>query len=217
MAQIAIDVDDTLYNFEDAARNEFLKLAQEREDKSLMAGAYAPWTQWRSAEDICGRDALDEVIKRCHDRKIIARQIPFEGAIETVTDLYNAGHELLYISNRATESHQATKHWLLSCGFPFDPDNEEQAATLVCTMESKKPYLTNCQYLIDDRPKTCVEFVYDHSWHKRWEHDILAGLHQRKAFMMMKQNNENLTDIPDLYLSPTWLGLRYYLEKKGVL
>lgn len=217
MAQVAIDIDDTLYSFETAAREEFLKLAKEKEDDSITAGAYTPWTQWRSASDVCGQDVIEEVIKRCHDKDVILKQTPFSGAVDTVKALYEAGHELLYISNRAVESHEATYEWLTQWGFPLSPNDEDDRTALVCTMDSKKPYLTNCQYIIDDRPRTCVEFVYDHSWHKRWEHDILAGLHQRKAFMKMKQSNENLTDIPNLYLSPTWLGIRHYLEKKGVL
>ena len=40
---------------------------------------------------------------------------------------------------------------------------------------------------------------------------------QRLAFGLWFPYNQALTDIKNVLLAPTWLGIRYYLEKKGVL
>lgn len=217
LKQIAIDVDATIYDFETIAREGYLKLAEERGDRSITRGAYQAWRQWRDPDDICGHDVWMDVIKLCHQPEIISQQVPYRGTVETINALYEEGYELLYISNRDAGSWDATYEWLASWGFPISPDDEDDHTALVCTFDDKHPYMVNCQYLIDDRPKTCVEFVYDHSWHRRYERDILQGLYKRKAFMMMYQYNENLTDIPGIYLSPSWAGLNRYFVEKGVL
>jgi ribonucleotide monophosphatase NagD (HAD superfamily) len=44
------------------------------------------------------------VIARCHDDEMILKQQPFPGAVETCMALMEAGHNLIYISNRKTET-----------------------------------------------------------------------------------------------------------------
>lgn len=137
-------------------------------------------------------------------------------------------------------------------------------------MEDKRPHVADCQYLIDDRPKTVVDFVYDFDWEKRvrdhadhiyrlgpsegephseeamqaiddvldkyYEEGPLAksdfdelyrvqeeaakqytGATRRRAFVKAYSYNQNLTDIPYVYLAPTWSGLAWYMHQKGVL
>ncbi len=179
-----------------------------------------------------------DVIELCHSEEIILEQEPFKGAADTCHALVEEGHELLYISNRATESEAATSDWLFNWDFP-------QHTNLVVTMESKTPYLAGCQYLIDDRPKTCIEFIHDLSWendrlysasNSYLRGDSILGefldtgyrgidrfnswhesKFKRRAFMLMYPYNHNLTDLPCLYLAPTWSGLNEYMVGKGVL
>lgn len=238
MAKIAVDIDSTLYDFSTPAREGFLKLAAERDDASLKRGAYHAWTEWRSPADACGSDVWMEVIALCHDNDVILDRTPFPGAVETCQALAQEGHELLYISNRAVESAEATDQWLRKWEFPLSDDDHE----LVCMMEDKRPYLEDCQYIIDDRPKTVIDFIYDYEY----ESDLRAGAaryavshreccgptdaateqaaydqyisrHSRRAFVLSYPYNQNLTDIPHLYLAPTWAGLNDYLVGKGVL
>lgn len=221
-ARIAIDLDSTLYDFETAAREAFLKLAEREDDRGYFRGAYNPWMEWRSPTDACGLDKWLEAIAMCHDADAIRQQVPYAGAVETCQALAAEGHILLYISNRATESTAATHDWLTDWGFLSDPAHE-----LVCTMGAKEPYLHECQYIIDDRPKTTVQFVYDRVWANAVEKMVgWAGEDRReeternwrrRAFVKAYQYNQNLTDIPGLYLAPTWSGLNYYLVSKGVL
>lgn len=220
MASIAIDIDSTLYDFATPAREAFLELANRYDDKSLFQGAYHPWTEWRSPADVCGEDIWMEVIGLCHEADVISEQVPFAGAPETCQALMEEGHHLIYISNRNTESTDATVDWLQDNGFICTGEEE-----VVCLMDDKKPYLKNCQYLIDDRPKTCVEFVFDFDWRERQIEEALGFSdpqevyedNQRRAFMKSYSYNQNLTDIPHLYLAPTWSGLAWYMTRKGLL
>ena len=141
---------------------------------------------------------------------MIAAQTPYENAVDVLNDLAEQ-HEIFYISNRSTEAGGATEAWLEHWGFPQAP--------LIATMEDKQPYLSECQYLIDDRAKTLVEFIYNFNWQYTWGSIEEEGSkkYQRKAFGLLFEYNRNLTDIPNVYLAPTWAGIRYYLEKKGVL
>jgi hypothetical protein len=121
-----------------------------------------------------------------------------------VNELADAGYRLLYVSNRDPSTTRVTEEWLIDQGFPIDVQE------VICTMKDKKELIQNCRYLIDDRPKTLVDFVYDYEWRR-------PNVPERKAFGLMFEYNRALTDIPNIYLAPTWGGLRYYLEDKGVL
>lgn len=269
MAKIAVDIDSTLYDFETPAREAFTRLAQQRDDKSLLRGAYHPWTEWRSPADACGIQPWLDVIDLCHDADMIAKQVPFAGAVETCKALMNEGHELLYISSRKSETERATREWLEEWQFMDSVSGE-----LACVVPpaDKKPFMTECQYLIDDRPKTVVDFIYDYDWQKMMtaveqrirnmgptssddpfydEHllaqekaldayyeaegelkvewldkaheiankcaDAYVEKNRRRAFVIAYPYNQALTDIPNLYLAPSWAGLNSYMVSKGVL
>jgi hypothetical protein len=213
MSRIAVDIDSTLYDFETPAREAFLTLAEKYDDPTIRQGAYHPWTEWRSPADVCGVDIWLEAIALCHDADAILQQVPFAGAVETCQALVREGHELLYISNRATEAEDATYEWLFQNGFLFSEEGFGPTE-LVVTTGDKKPYMESCQYLIDDRLKTCIEFVYDFDW------KVASNQYPdsaRKAFVKAYQYNQAATDVPGLYLAPTWSGLNIYLVSKGVL
>lgn len=198
MALIAVDIDSTLYDFEAPLRQAFLDLALETSNKEYFRGAYQSWVEWRSPADVCGPEAFSEALKRVHSPEVILSQVPFPHAWQTLYKLVEQGHELLYISNRDEDVWSPTRGWLHSTGFP---DGE-----LICTLESKTSFMLDCQYLIDDRPKTLCDFVYNRHW---------SG--ERRAFGLLYEYNRALTDIPEIYLAPTWAGIQYYLEREGVL
>lgn len=164
MANIAVDIDSTLYDFETPAREAMLRLYRETGDRAFKEGAYHPWTEWRSPADVLTDEHGDigrwlEAIGLCHDADVIESMRPFDGAVETCRALVDAGHSLLYISNRATEAADATERWLESNGFLVEGSTE-----VMCLMGDKAPHMAGCQYIIDDRLKTVVEFVHDYEW-----------------------------------------------------
>lgn len=196
MSLIAVDLDDTLYSFAQLARREFAQMAMEQGNKHMQRGAYLAWVEWRSPADILGMDTWMEVIERCHTPNRIHQQTAFPDAADTVRDLVNQGHEILYISNRSPDVQLDTALWLDRQKFPI------KGTELVCTFEDKMDYLTDCEYLIDDRPKTLVQFAYSEP--------------RRTAFGIFGEHNRSLTDVPGIYLAPNWLLLRNYLKEKGV-
>jgi hypothetical protein len=200
--QFAIDIDSILYSFETAAREAFLKLADETGDRDYLRGAYTSWVEWRSPADVCGIDIWMDVIQMCHQPEVILRQKPFPGAVETLQALHSEGFGLKYLSNRSPDAAAATREWLENSGFPIHAGVEVH-----CQMESKIPFLKECQYIIDDRPRTLVEFVHDPSW---------KGDH-RWGLSLMYEYNRALTDLEDIFLSPTWSGLSAWLVRKGLL
>lgn len=212
MAKIAIDIDSTLYDFATPARQAFLDLALKHGDKEeYFRGAYQSWVEWRSPGDVCGLEAFNEVLDIVHSEKVILNQTPYDGAQEVIEELIEE-HDIFYISNRSPESRAATEHWLGHWEFP--------EAELIAMMDDKLPYLSECQYIIDDRAKTLVQFVEDFQW--KYTYGAISTpdyekLNERKAFGLLFEYNRNLTDIPGIYLAPTWAGIRYYLATKGVL
>lgn len=204
MSCIAVDIDSTLYDFSTPMRQAFLDLALEHGDKEeYFRGGYQSWVEWRSPADVCGMEAFLEALDRVHSTEVILTQTPYDHSHEVLWELVEEGHTLVYASNRDPKTEDATAEWL------FDIHAYPEGK-LHCAMDDKLPFIEDCQYLIDDRPKTLVEFVYDYAWDR-----VENG--PRKAFGLLFEYNRALTDVPNVYLAPTWLGVRYYLQRKGVL
>jgi hypothetical protein len=144
----------------------------------------------------------EKVIDRCHTPERILTQIPYDGAPEALWDLWHAGHELVYVSNRSPDTWSPTLTWLDNMGFPM----REERTKLLCHRDDKLASIRDCQYLIDDRPKTLVGFINDWIWG--------ASTGTRKAFGLVTPYNRGLTDVPGIYLAPNWPLLGRYLRSK---
>jgi hypothetical protein len=214
MATIAVDIDSTLYDFETPSREAMWKRYEETGDEQYKMGAYHPWTEWRSPADSLGLEKWVEVIGLVHDSEIIRTRRPFDGAVKTCQALMREGHKLLYISNRATEAQEATYDWLMDQGFLPNGYQTDWFADVLCTNEDKQQHMRECQYLIDDRPKTILNFVYDFQW--KFER-MGEGQRPRKAFVVGYPYNQALSDVPNVYVSMDWYGIAHYLARKGVL
>jgi len=203
MARIAVDIDSTLYDFCGLACRVMGQLAEERDDQRMRNAAYATsWPEWRTPIDLAGEEAWEEVVEICHRPDTIRRQMPYVGAAEVLWDLSYAGHHLTYVSNRAPSTIKPTLEWLRSNGFPFD--------TVLCHQDDKLASIRDCQYLIDDRPKTLVGFLA-----RNYCVTPMADSHTpRKAFGLVTPYNRGLTDVPNIYLAPNWSLLGTYLENK---
>jgi uncharacterized HAD superfamily protein len=202
MAKIAIDIDNTLYDFGSEIREVFFDLAVEEGDKNLLRGAYHAPFEWRDLSDLFEWEVVDKAIQKVHDAAL--DQVPYKGAVRVVQRL-GEKHDIKYVTSRYEHHYKATDTWLFENGFP--------QGELICSTHDKSDHLVDCQYLIDDRVKTLIEFVTDHGWENyHFEKD-----EARKAFSLWHHYNRNLTDVKNIYLAPTWRGLEYYLEKKDVL
>lgn len=220
-AVVAVDVDSTLYDFETPSRDACLKLWQETGDAAFKEAAYHPWTEWRSPADVLmDPDGVPrrwlKAIDVVHEANSILQMEPFSGAVETCQALVAAGHGLIYITNRAAHTEAATYEWLDGNGFLDDTER----TSLVVTEGDKRPFIEKAQYIIDDRLKTCVQFVYDYDWQfymgVRKENGG-PGTYDRLAFVKAYPYNQNATDVPGLILAPTWSAINVYLVKRGLL
>lgn len=202
--------DDTLYSFGAVAKDALFHLAQERDDKDILNAAYTESMQWRTPNDVAGSGVWMEAIEMAHRPEVIAKQPAYPGAAETLYALKDAGHELIYISNRDVNATDTTRRWLLKNNFP-DP-RDSIGVSLQCLWGDKIPYLKDCQYIIDDRASTLIRFVYNNGWKENHTEE-----EARMGFSLHHSHNTNLTDIPNIYLAPSWAGLNYYFVRKGLL
>jgi hypothetical protein len=220
MATVAVDIDDTLYDFNALSREVLCAEAARTDRPDLMRAAYAAWTEWRSPADLLPDGAWLDIIAKCHAPEVITSQQPFPGVYEVLWRILDAGHSITYISNRDPEAHGATEFWLNCHGFPTTTgwdsygNDLDRRVRLICTTKDKMPLIKDCQYIIDDRPKTLVNFVYDYDWKNKFGSDNLSM--QRKGFALHREYNAGLTDVPGLYLAKSWVLLAKFLEEKGV-
>lgn len=189
---MAVDVDSTLYDFETPFRQAYLDLALERGDKDYFRGAYHGWFEWRSPIDSCGDEAFNQALERVHSPDCILSRRCFDGAVETL-NRYEG--EIRYVSSRRPELVYVTAEWIKESGLP--------EGEVICMTDDKMNYLDDCTYLIDDRPKTLCDFVY--------------GKPGRVGFGLLYEYNRALTDIDNIFLAPTWAGIKFYLEREEVL
>lgn len=211
MTRIAIDVDDTLYSFTQLARSKFVDFAIERDDKSLMRAAYCAWVEWRSPADVIDLDYWKQIIASCHKPDVILAQEPFEGAADVIAELVDHGYDITYISDRSREAADATVEWITE-HFPTPPGTKFRMER----MDVKSQYVLDCQYMIDDRPKNLVDFIYDYEWTREHVWNCFDQ-YPRQGFGLLYEHNRALTDIPGIFLAPNWKLLREYLVEKDVL
>lgn len=204
LSKIAVDLDQTLYSFDDKVREAFFDLAVEREDKSILRGAYSGSLEWRSLTDAYGKEIAYEAIERVHRTQFLHE--PFLDAPEILIELAK-NHKIKYVTSRKDIHWEETYRWLMNWQFP--------EGDLICTIKEedyankgKARHIEDCQYLIDDRPKTIIEFLYE---------DKDLWVEPRIAFGLWEPYNRNLTDIDGVYLAPTWKCLEYYFKKFNLI
>lgn len=204
MTIIAVDVDDTLYDFGSQVREAFFEMAIESGDKTLLKGAYSGYHEWRDLSDVFDWRIVSSAIERVHERQ--DKYAPFLDSVNTLSMLADK-FTIKYVTSRYDRHYDVTADWLSMWGFP--------KGELICSTHNKTPHLTDCQYLIDDRPKTIIDFVTDFTWKNT--HGSESKEKARKAFGLWTPYNRNLTDIRNVYLAPTWFGIGYYLQRKGLI
>lgn len=194
---IAIDIDDTLTSFNDLAKKVIWKRFRETGDKVYKGYVYASLSQWRTPLDILTKDEWISIVNECHSPENIAQNIPFAGSVEIINELAK-NNEIYYVSNRAPRTYKDTVAWLRNSGYP----NPE---TVICLADKPKIdffLIQDIDYIIDDRPKTLVEFSYFKN--------------NAKSFGLLTEYNTSLTDLDNIYLAHDWYGLAYFLEKENI-
>ncbi|MFZ3579680.1 5' nucleotidase, NT5C type [Virgibacillus sp. DJP39] len=84
---------------------------------------------------------------------------PFPGAVETLNELNEQGHEIYYITARPSEHGERTKRWLLETGFPVKDDSfyygmrDEEKIHIIRQL--------NLDYYVDDKPAVLDTLMQD--------------------------------------------------------
>lgn len=196
------DIDSTIVDFCPQALRIIVELALERKDDRLLRAAWncTGWSEFKGPLDMCGDKVWQEVIDKAHsDHEIESRPLIDKDCVSVLNKIASI-YTLIFISNRRPDSYKATRRWLENQGF-------ENWAGLICTTRNKNNHMKNGRYLIDDRPKTMVEFLYDHR---------KTDQKERKVFSLITDYNRNLTDIPNIFLAPDWSGLDHYFKTEGI-
>lgn len=159
---------------------------------------YANLNQWRTPVDILSIDEWIDIIHECHSDENILSNQPLAGSVEVTNELAKES-DIYYVSNRAPRTWKATVQWLKEHEFPM-PEN------VICLTDQPKINFFNNEginYIVDDRPKTLVDFAYSGK--------------EKKAFGLLTEYNSSLTDIDNIFLAYDWYGLSYFFEKEGVI
>lgn len=190
-------------------------LAIDRGDTAFMTAATAVWSDWETPAAIVGVENWIEIIERCHEPEAILRRFAYDGAAKTLWQLYDAGHDLIYITSRDPNCADATGRWLRDNDFPYE-DTAWGPGTLLCQyFSSKVEHIADCQLMIDDRPQNLVEFVYDFAWQNKYGSEDPTL--QRFGLGLLSEYNRSLTDVPRIQLVPNWTLMRHTLLQKGLL
>lgn len=208
MSTIGVDIDSTLYPFDEPARDACFYLYDVTGEEPYKRAAHSSGSEWRSFTDILGPERWQSAVDLVHSYETVLSRVPFEGAVNICNALNDEGHELIFISNRSARCLGSTSRWLDEQGLLRD--------NYVETIEQDKlSSLSSCQYLIDDRVKTVIQFVYNYQWTNVY--GSLNREKERHAFVKAYPYNQNLTDVPNVWVSPSWSGIGRYLFKLGLL
>lgn len=195
---ISVDIDDTLTPFNELAKKVAWSKYRETGDQLYKGYVYASLNQWRTPVDILSIEEWLEIVEECHSDENILNNQPIAGSVDIVNELAK-NNDIYYVSNRAPSTFSPTKYWLEQCGFPMSEN------TICLDSQPKINFFVNegVNCVIDDRPKTLVDFVYSGE--------------ARKGFGLLTEYNTALTDIDDIYLAHDWYGLAYFFEKEGII
>jgi uncharacterized HAD superfamily protein len=111
LAKIALDIDSTLHHYWDLLQ----RVARERYGIELPYEEQRDW-----GITALERDAVIHCVEETHSDENIAAGVPYEGAVEAVSDWHRRGHWIHVTSHRRQSTYEATAAWLDRIGMPWD-------------------------------------------------------------------------------------------------
>ena len=110
MAKIALDIDSTLHEYWGLLQ----RVVRERYGVELP---YEDQRDWGIT--VLERDAVVHCIEETHSDENILASVPYDDAVETVREWYEAGHWIHVTSHRRIQTEAATRRWLEQIGMPY--------------------------------------------------------------------------------------------------
>jgi len=173
--RFGFDIDDTLINL----RQHAFHIYNRKFDKNLGPDIFEKIDRVEIHEPFGLTDEEGQAMWNDLIEEILFTDCPpFPGAIETLNELEEAGHEIYYVTARFKENGEKTKKWLKDAGFPVKKEN------FFCGMKDEEKLHTikdlKLDYYVDDKPAVL---------------NTLRG-HPVKLLVKDQTYNRNLTHIP---------------------
>lgn len=189
---VVVDIDSTLYCFLSAFQR-----------SAARAGISVPdpvhITEWSAVEPyfIDVKNFL-ACVEDAYSFEAIDTNEPYPGCVEALHKIKESGFEVAYYTDRAKHMKQSTHDWLKVWGFP----SIENLHVCDDKRNDLKQVKSDIATVIDDRPRTLV-----------WSRYVL-GL--EKVFTLGHSYNRNLSDIPGIFIEPSWPSLvdTFFTEMK---
>jgi uncharacterized protein len=110
VAKIALDIDSTLHEYWGLLQ----RVVRERYGVELPYEDQRGW-----GITVLERDAVVHCIEETHSDENILAGVPYDDAVETVREWYEAGHWIHVTSHRRIQTASATRRWLEQIGMPY--------------------------------------------------------------------------------------------------
>lgn len=134
--RIAIDIDSTLHHHWDALSEASMR----RFGVELPYEEQVHWGRTRLRPD-----QFEICVEESHSETRILAAAPYAGAVETVCEWHEQGHEIHVVSDRGEEKRATTERWLQRIGLPY--------ARLHCSAAKVERCVEHrIELLIDDNP-----------------------------------------------------------------
>lgn len=177
---VVVDIDSTLYCFLSAFQR-----------SAARAGISVPdpvhITEWSAMEPYFSdfKNFL-ACVEDAYSFETIDANEPYPGCVDALHKIQDSGFEVAYYTDRAKRMEQATYDWLKAWDFP-SIDNLHVCAD---KRNDLRQIGTKVATVIDDRPRTLI-----------WSRYVL-GL--EKVFTLQHSYNRNLSDVPGVFIEPSW-------------
>jgi uncharacterized HAD superfamily protein len=178
--RIAIDIDSTLHPYWELLS----EIARRRFGVDLPYEEQFTWgiTRLKPRQ-------LEVCVAETHSEAVIAKGVPYDGAVDAVRRWHEAGHFIHVTSHRSTDSYEATARWLDEIGLPHDE--------LYCSFDK----IGRCReigidLLVDDSPVNL-------------QHALDAGI---RAATILHPWNRDLCETEDVICAEDWPSLEVELE-----
>ncbi|MEC5425496.1 HAD family acid phosphatase [Virgibacillus sp. C22-A2] len=145
--KFGFDIDDTLINLREHA----FSLYKQKLNKDLSLDVFHAIKKVEIHEPFgLTEDQGKEMWNSSLEEIYFTTCPPFTGAVETLQELYNQGHEIYYITARPKEHGERTKDWMKQQGFPIQDERffygmkDDEKINIIQQLK--------LDYYVDDKP-----------------------------------------------------------------
>lgn len=152
MAILGFDIDDTVAD----GNRYFVKALNEYFNKDLK------YEDVRGRLNVCygvDQSVLDEFFKNLGD-KFLTELKPIDGAVDSINKLYDAGHQIIFITARHENNNEATKRWLAEHNFKYHKLIHSETKVQECLDEKIDLFVDDHPTVIQNISKVNIPSIF---------------------------------------------------------